>query len=74
MSQVHFNRSATIDDVVNSLKRNNHVGLKGVIQEGFMDAGADEPGINMQLRQRLDLFANVVHIQVRVYFYHLTAP
>uniref|UniRef100_A0AC34RIS7 Isocitrate dehydrogenase [NAD] subunit, mitochondrial n=1 Tax=Panagrolaimus sp. JU765 TaxID=591449 RepID=A0AC34RIS7_9BILA len=63
LSQVHFNRSATIDDVIRSMKANNHVALKGVIQEGFIDAGADEPGINMQLRKKLDLFANVVHIQ-----------
>lgn len=48
------------DEVVESIGRNNHVALKGVIQEGWRD---ETEGINMQLRKRLDLFANVVHIK-----------
>ena len=48
------------DEVVDSITRNNHVALKGVIQEGWKD---ETEGINMQLRKRLDLFANVVHIK-----------
>ena len=45
---------------MDSITRNNHVALKGVIQEGWKD---ETEGINMQLRKRLDLFANVVHIK-----------
>ena len=45
---------------MDSITRNNHVALKVVIQEGWKD---ETEGINMQLRKRLDLFANVVHIK-----------
>uniref|UniRef100_A0A915DE80 Isocitrate dehydrogenase [NAD] subunit, mitochondrial n=1 Tax=Ditylenchus dipsaci TaxID=166011 RepID=A0A915DE80_9BILA len=60
LSEVHYTRSASINDVVDSIARNNHVALKGVIQEGLK---GETHGINMQLRRRLDLFANVVHIK-----------
>lgn len=61
LSEVHYTQSATIDDVVESISRNNHVALKGVIQDGLK---GETHGLNMQLRRRLDLFANVVHIKV----------
>lgn len=65
LSEVHFTRSASIDDFINSIKKNNSVALKGVIQESFIDtAQGEHHGLNMQLRRRLDLFANVVHIKV----------
>jgi isocitrate dehydrogenase (NAD+) len=48
------------DEVVESITRNNHVAFMGVIQAGWKD---ETEGINMQLRKRLDLFANVVHIK-----------
>jgi isocitrate dehydrogenase (NAD+) len=60
LSEVHYTHSASIDDVIDSISRNNHVALKGVIQEGL---GGENQGLNMQLRRRLDLFANVVHIK-----------
>ncbi|KAI6244168.1 Isocitrate dehydrogenase [Aphelenchoides fujianensis] len=60
---VHHTRSASIDDVIASIKQNNHVALKGVIQESVRHHHTDEGGLNMQLRRRLDLFANVVHIK-----------
>lgn len=60
LSDVYYTRSASIDDVVESISRNNHVALKGVIQEGLQ---GESHGLNMQLRRRLDLFANVVHIK-----------
>jgi isocitrate dehydrogenase (NAD+) len=65
LSEVHFTRSASIDEFINSIKKNNNVALKGVIQESFIDtAQGEHHGLNMQLRRRLDLFANVVHIKV----------
>lgn len=48
--------------MVKSIERNNHVALKGVIQESLTTG--EQRGLNMQLRRRLDLFANVVHIKV----------
>jgi isocitrate dehydrogenase (NAD+) len=63
VSEVHYNRSASIEDVMKSIKKNNGVALKGVIQEGTLDLVGDQAGINMQLRRKLDLFANVVHIR-----------
>lgn len=46
--------------MVESIKRNNGVALKGVIQSSLHD---EAEGLNTQLRRRLDLFANVVHIK-----------
>lgn len=61
LSEVHYTQSASIEEFVNSIARNNHVALKGVIQEGLK---GETHGMNMQIRRRLDLFANVVHIKV----------
>ncbi|KAI6209392.1 Isocitrate dehydrogenase [NAD] subunit, mitochondrial [Aphelenchoides besseyi] len=64
LSEVHHTRSSSVDDVVASITRNNRVALKGVIQESVRrDYSEDQGGLNMQLRRRLDLFANVVHIK-----------
>ncbi|KAK0419548.1 hypothetical protein QR680_014204 [Steinernema hermaphroditum] len=64
LSEVHYTRSATIQDAIESITRNNHVALKGVIQEAIHGPHSSElHGMNMQLRRRLDLFANVVHIK-----------
>jgi len=60
LSDVHYTRSNSIDEAVNSIQRNNHVALKGVIQQ---DLYSETEGINMQLRKKLDLFANIVHIK-----------
>lgn len=46
--------------MVETIRRNNHVALKGHILEGWKDETDD---LNMQLRKRLDLFANVVNIK-----------
>ncbi|KAI6191775.1 Isocitrate dehydrogenase [NAD] subunit, mitochondrial [Aphelenchoides bicaudatus] len=65
LSEVHYTRSASIDDVIAHIKQNNNVALKGVIQESMRyESGAEqEAGLNTQLRRRLDLFASVVHIK-----------
>ena len=46
-----------------NIEANSGVALKGVLQEGSFDNVGDQIGINMQLRRKLDLFANVVHIR-----------
>jgi len=64
LSEVHYSRSASIDDVIASIKLNNHVALKGVIQETLRyDESDADVGLNSQLRKRLGLFASVVHIK-----------
>ncbi|KAL3126068.1 hypothetical protein niasHT_001707 [Heterodera trifolii] len=60
LSEVYYSRSASIEDVVESIARNNCVALKGAIQSSLDDK---TDGLNTQLRKRLDLFANVVHIK-----------
>ncbi|KAL3095593.1 hypothetical protein niasHT_024419 [Heterodera trifolii] len=56
LSEVYYSKSASIEAVAESIARNNCVALKGTIQSSI-------EGLNMQLRKRLDLFANVVHIK-----------
>uniref|UniRef100_A0A914GYD6 Isocitrate dehydrogenase [NAD] subunit, mitochondrial n=1 Tax=Globodera rostochiensis TaxID=31243 RepID=A0A914GYD6_GLORO len=60
LSEVYHSRSVSIDDVVESIARNNCVALKGVIQSSLEE---NTEGLNTLLRKRLDLFANVVHIK-----------
>lgn len=64
LSEVHHTRSASVEDVIASIKTNNNVALKGVIQESLgYDSSNLDVGLNTQLRRRLDLFASVVHIK-----------
>ena len=63
-SEVHYSRSASIADAVASIRKNNGVALKGVIQEAYTEYAGELHGLNMRLRRELDLFANVVHIKV----------
>ena len=62
LSDVYYTRSASIQDVVDSISRNNSVALKGATQEGLHGLH-EAAGLNMRLRRELDLFANVVHIK-----------
>jgi isocitrate dehydrogenase (NAD+) len=63
LSEIHHTRSQTIDDVIASIKKNNNVALKGVIQESGRYESSSDVGLNTQLRRQLDLFASVVHIK-----------
>ncbi|CAJ0935094.1 unnamed protein product, partial [Mesorhabditis belari] len=64
LSDIHWNRSESIEKAVESISRNNNVALKGAIQEAFvLQTEGDLLGLNMRLRKRLDLFANVCHIK-----------
>ncbi|KAI3414238.1 putative isocitrate dehydrogenase [NAD] subunit beta, mitochondrial [Globodera pallida] len=60
LSEVYHSRSASIDDVVESIARNNCVALMGAIKSSLEE---NTKGLNTLLRKRLDLFANVVHIK-----------
>ncbi|XP_072026767.1 isocitrate dehydrogenase [NAD] subunit beta, mitochondrial-like isoform X2 [Amphiura filiformis] len=58
LSEVQVGQSATIDDVIDSFKR-NHVALKGTIHTPT-GSGGELKTLNMKLRRELDVFANVV--------------
>ncbi|XP_071481523.1 isocitrate dehydrogenase [NAD] subunit beta, mitochondrial-like [Diadema antillarum] len=58
VSEIQENRSADVEEVVESLKR-THVALKGIIHTPEGGVGQLQT-LNMKLRNELDLFANVV--------------
>ncbi len=58
VSEVQVGRSATLDDVIDSFKR-NQVALKGIIHTPW-GGGGELQTLNMKIRRELDLFANVV--------------
>ncbi|XP_050389771.1 isocitrate dehydrogenase [NAD] subunit beta, mitochondrial isoform X1 [Patella vulgata] len=62
ISEVQPAQSATVGSVVESFKRNG-VGLKGIIATPSSFKGGVLQTLNMQIRQELDLFANVVRIK-----------
>ncbi|KAK6196189.1 hypothetical protein SNE40_001460 [Patella caerulea] len=62
ISEVQPGQSATVGSVVESFKRNG-VGLKGIIATPSSFKGGVLQTLNMQIRQELDLFANVVRIK-----------
>ncbi|VDN58655.1 unnamed protein product [Dracunculus medinensis] len=61
-SEISYSRSASISDAVSAIKRNNNVALKGAIQE-YDGVESELHGINVSLKNELDLFANLVHIK-----------
>ncbi|CAJ0584009.1 unnamed protein product, partial [Mesorhabditis spiculigera] len=64
LSEVHWSRSESLESAVEAIRRNNNVALKGAIQEATMlHTEGDIQGLNMRLRKKLDLFANVCHIK-----------
>uniref|UniRef100_A0A0N5C7C7 Isocitrate dehydrogenase [NAD] subunit, mitochondrial n=1 Tax=Strongyloides papillosus TaxID=174720 RepID=A0A0N5C7C7_STREA len=63
VSGIHYKRSTRLSDVLEALRRNNNVCLKGVIQESVYNRDNELKGLNMKMRRELDLFANVVHIK-----------
>lgn len=65
-SEISYSRSASISDAVSAIKRNNNVALKGAIQE-YDGVESELHGINVSLKNELDLFANLVHIKVRCF-------
>lgn len=63
-SEVHHTRSASVENVIASVKSNNNVALKGVIQESLEhNSSSMDVGLNTQLRCRLDLFGSLVRIK-----------
>ncbi|XP_012940959.1 isocitrate dehydrogenase [NAD] subunit beta, mitochondrial [Aplysia californica] len=62
LCEVQPNRSASIEDVVESFRR-NRVGLKGIITTPTTFKGGVLQTLNMKIRRELDLFANVVWVR-----------
>jgi isocitrate dehydrogenase (NAD+) len=59
LSDIQYSLSAKIEDVLKSVL-NNNICLKGVLAS---PVSGDQASLNYQLRSKLDLFANVVHIK-----------
>ncbi|CAH1784854.1 unnamed protein product [Owenia fusiformis] len=62
VSEVQPAQSASLETVVESLRRNG-VGLKGIIATPSQMSGGILQTLNMQMRNHLDLYANVVLIK-----------
>ncbi|XP_033633413.1 isocitrate dehydrogenase [NAD] subunit beta, mitochondrial-like [Asterias rubens] len=58
VSEVQVGRSASLDDIIESFKR-NQVALKGIIHTPW-GGGGELQTLNMKIRRELDVFANVV--------------
>lgn len=61
-SELMPGRSSSIDDLVNSFKRNK-VGLKGVLTTPALSEGGELESMNQKIRLQLDLFSHVVRIR-----------
>lgn len=54
--------SVPLDTVVESISRNG-IALKGILSTPFSTFSGELQSLNMLLRKKLDLFANVVHVK-----------
>jgi len=54
--------SVSIDEVISSIQKNK-IALKGILSTPFNSQSGELQTLNMKIRRRLDLFANVVHIK-----------
>lgn len=54
--------SVDVDTVIESIMKNG-IALKGILSTPFSSIGGELQTVNMKLRKKLDLFANVVHIR-----------
>ena len=54
--------SVSIDEVINSIQKNG-IALKGILSTPFNSSTGELQTLNMKIRRKLDLFANVVHIK-----------
>jgi len=62
LSEVNPNLSAPLDDVAESIFRNG-ICLKGILSTPDYSNTGELQSLNMKLRRKLDLFANVVHVK-----------
>lgn len=62
ISELDPNRSAPIETVMESIKRNG-VCLKGILASPEFSTSGDAKTLNMKLREELDLYANVVSVR-----------
>lgn len=61
-SEIHPTMSVPLDTVVESISRNG-IALKGILSTPFSTFSGELQSLNMLLRKKLDLFANVVHVK-----------
>lgn len=61
-SELMPGRSSSIDDLVESFKRNK-IGLKGVLTTPALSEGGELESMNQKIRLQLDLFSHVVRIK-----------
>ena len=54
--------SVPVDQAIDSIQ-NNRVALKGILSTPFSSTSGELQSLNMKIRKKLDLFANVVHVK-----------
>ncbi|XP_064099199.1 isocitrate dehydrogenase [NAD] subunit beta, mitochondrial-like isoform X2 [Macrobrachium nipponense] len=62
LTELYSKRSETLDEVVESIRRNG-ICLKGILATPDHSSDGELKTLNMKLRDELDLYANVVHVQ-----------
>ncbi|XP_047499435.1 isocitrate dehydrogenase [NAD] subunit beta, mitochondrial-like isoform X2 [Penaeus chinensis] len=62
LTELYARRSESLDDVVDSIKR-NRLCLKGILATPDHSSDGELKTLNMKLRDELDLYANVVHVK-----------
>ncbi|XP_066984861.1 isocitrate dehydrogenase [NAD] subunit beta, mitochondrial isoform X1 [Macrobrachium rosenbergii] len=62
LTELYSKRSESLDEVVESIRRNG-ICLKGILATPDHSSDGELKTLNMKLRDELDLYANVVHVQ-----------
>lgn len=62
LSEINPSMSVPLETVVDSIKQNG-IALKGTLSSPAVNTSGDLQTLNMKIRNKLDLFANVVHIR-----------
>ncbi|KAK4336721.1 hypothetical protein RND71_043565 [Anisodus tanguticus] len=63
LSEINPSNSVPFDNVIESIKK-NRIALKGILSTPTSGASTGElQSLNMKIRKKLDLFANVVHVK-----------
>lgn len=66
-SEIEHSRSASLDDAIKAVRKNNNVALKGAIKEAeTTDGDPEREDVNRALKKGLDLFASVSNIKVSI--------
>ncbi|XP_074595378.1 isocitrate dehydrogenase [NAD] subunit beta, mitochondrial [Brevipalpus obovatus] len=62
LSEINPGMSVPIEKAIDSIQ-NNRVALKGILSTPFSSSSGELQSLNMKIRKKLDLFANVVHVK-----------